>query len=553
VAVANRSFAVVFIVIGAVVLAAASLWYALTPSRPVQPVEVAPPPPPELSGDLTRRLMGERVRVVADTDTRPPLSPDGYAFVVAGAEAGADPSGLFRDLFAGYPLPVAAGVLSASVALDDGRRLPPVPVAVLGPSPDFKTAFVPGPDGLRATPLFASNGARKATISFSLAYVEKGDPALLGGLVGEAESLYGFLTSEPAPLWTSPGGVQLRAQAFSDRLAAMGAKKVDDAFAFDILLADAADSRGRALEAVDPTGKAVARFFFRIGAHGPFFTAGTVSSLSLAALFVQPADSGRTVGGYLASRAGAALAQVLTADAAGFAEACGELRRRLTGSTGFGGQDNAVILRAVDRVRALYADPKVAACSTPDDLALTEKAGFPASSAKPVPMNAGRDRRMDAVVKQMASALHPSVPPALRESLASRFAPGVALFDATRFWLALTSGQVVENGDVAIVPATNPTEAMNLLATLPVARLGCAAGPAEKGAARRLALVELEHDSALWALDLAFDDSDRVAGISLAEATQADYCRAVKSGRPGIACPFAKAGKTYRGIAPGKC
>lgn len=547
----KRSYAVGTIVAGAVVLAATSLWYALTPAPEPKPEAVAPPP--ELSAETAKRLLGERGRIIADAEARPALSPDGYAFLVAGAEAGADLAPLFRDLFAGLPIQVGAGILSASVALDDGRRLPAVPLGVVGAGPEFRTAFILGEGGLRMTPLFAANGARKATVSFSVSYVEGGDAGLVGGLAGEAESLYGFLSSEPAPLWTSPGGVQLRAQAFADRLAALGAKKADEVLTFDVLLADAADSRGRTVEVTDATAKPFVRLTFRIGAHGPLFTAGTVSQLTLAALFAQPADGGRSVGGYLASRAGQALAGVLTASAEALPAACRDLRQRLVGSTGFGSQDNAVVLRAVDQVHALFGEPKDAGCATPEDMALTVQAGFPAAPAKPQPMTASRDRRMDAVVKQMASALHPSVPPALRESLASRFAPGVALFDATRFWLALTTGQVVEAENTAIVPAASAAEAMTMLTTLPVVRLGCAAGPAEKGAARRLALVELEHDSALWALDLAFDDSDRVAGISLAEGTQADYCRVVKSGRPGIACPFTGTGKSYRGITPGKC
>ncbi|MEO5336361.1 MAG: hypothetical protein H7841_05650 [Magnetospirillum sp. WYHS-4] len=548
----KRGLFVALVVLGAVALAGFSLYYALSPALRTQPAETSPPPP-ELSPEAARRLFAERGRILADDEVRPALAPEGYAFLVGGAQAGVDAAPFFRELFASFSGQVGVAVLSASTALDDGRRLPPVPVAVLASSPEFRAAFLLGDGGVRMTPLFAANGAAKAIVSLAVSYVPGADAALVGGLAGEAESLYSFLSAEPAPLWTSPGGVQLRAQAFADRLNGLGAKTVDGLLSFDILLKDGADSRGRIVELVDTNGHALMRLSFRLGSHAPLFPVGAVPQLSLATLSALPADGGRTVGDYLAARAGQAMGAALTAGPAELAEACGALRTRLGNAAGLSLQDSAAVLRTVFQVRSLFATGgDLGSCLGPEGLAMIEKGGFPPTD-KPTPVNASRTRRMDAVASQVTTALNPKVPPALRESLASRFAPGVALFDQAGFWLTQASSRAVPSASSTIVPAVAPAEAMEILSSLPVAQLGCAAPGADKASARRTVLVELDQDAGLWHLDLAFDDADRVAGIVLGEASQADFCRAMAARREGSICPFAKPGRAFRGIAPGKC
>lgn len=554
---AKRGFFVAVMVLGAVTLAAVSLWYALTPPGKPDQAQTAPKPPPELSADAAKRLFSERGRVISPAETRPPLAGEAYAFLVGGAKAGSDAGPFFRDLFAGFPLPVAAAILNAEIRLDDGRVLPPVPIAVMAGSPDFRAAFLVGEQGLRLSPLFSVNGTAKATISLSLAYVPNaGDTTLLGGLVGEAESLFSFLSGEPGPLWTSPGRAQLRAQAFADRLAVLGAKTIDGVMVFDILLQDTADSRTRRVELVDAAGQAQATLTFQLASHAPLFAAGSVAGPSLAALAALPADGGRSVGDYLASRAGTDLGTVLMVPAEELTAACAALRDRLIQSAGFGKQDTAIVLMGAGQVRSLFAKGGDAGtCVTAEDGALVEKAGFPAPVAqptKPAPLPPARQRRFDAAADQMAKVLSPSVPAALKDSLSSRFAPGVALFDSAGFWLTAASSRIVQAKGTTILPAAVAAEAVQILGFLPVARLGCPTPAADKNASRRTLLVELEQDQGLWQLDLAFDESDRVAGVSLAPAAQADYCRAMAARRGGASCPFAGKGH-WRDIQPGKC
>ena len=251
----------------------------------------------------------------------------------------------------------------------------------------------------------------------------------------------------------------------------------------------------------------------------------------------------RPVAGYFAANPGP-LARFLGAGPDGLGAACRTLRAELTDRLGLSAFDASAVLRALARTHALFATGGDYGRDCLDvDLEAPAK-GLKAATAG----------QLNAVLGRIGAGLRGDTPDKTVKVLAPMFADSVALFDYSGLWLAGTEAALVGAGRLDVLPGAGPDQAAAYLADLPVVHFACYSDGSGLTGVHRAALVQLEHDSGLWVLDVAFDGQRRIAGVSLAEADRRQVCRAVGNRKSGPdACFFAASGNSYRGIDPAGC
>lgn len=449
----------------------------------------------------------------------------GYAsFTVKGDEAIAV---FFGSLHGGNP---AGLVLTATVTVGE-RTLPTMPIlaAARGKDGPLKVGYrLTGEDSRPVSPAFALDG-RKATVSLSIGYLDAAVADEAGLAAAEVAA-----AMDGAPLWPGPEGTLpgakafgAAAEAFAGRFLTGAKERIDPLAVLEVGGADEAKSASVTLK--DPAGGIVGEIGLSLATHEPMLPA-TADFRNVATMTVGP---GANVGNDLLEHPAAA--RVLLGPSTELTDACRALMQGLQARFGLAAVDAARAADAVAGIRDRLGQSDSVGCSGPR--AATK--GFTDVGA----MNRTLDR--------LTSAMRTAAPTKIAERFGALFAADMTLADFSRLWLPGAEAGLIE-GPAHVAPSVEPGIATELLAGLPIARIGCYG--AGRGTDHRAALVELARDSGLWLLDLGFDAKGQVDAVVFRAAQQADLCRAVGNRKNGPgACSFAAPGRAYRGLDPGRC
>lgn len=530
--------------------AAALVIYVLV-SLP-KPADQAPPPPPPFRFDAqaVAKRAAERVAIVRPNVPTAGLAPTvAYAAIEVAVRNADAAAAVVHDLHGDVP---AGFIVAAHITLADGRKLPSLPLLVgvrtaitarpeatkakddKTPSPTppaVKALFALGAGDARAllTPWFRLDGVSKTTLAFDVAYVSE---AMAADAATAARTVAAALGAET--IWSavdrdSPGpprAVAEKVGSFMTRFVDAARERANGFVAFDL---ETPDGAGRVL--TFGTGANAAQAVFQLVGRPPLLAGGADGDYpALAARAV----GGQTLGTFLAAHAESTSA-VLTAEADRLAPACRALADTLSARLGLASVDVAAVLDVLMRLRALFAASPEAPCLKGMSPAVSKGGKGPT--------------RLNVILDRIAASIRGLPVDQAQARLADLFAPQPVLFDFGRLWLVAGATEIVSGSSAYILPTGDPASAAGHLAALPIVRMGCYSDGTGMGP-HRAALVELRHDRGLWVLDVAFDGSDKIRGLALAEARQSDVCRAVR-GRPN--CAFAAQGKAYHGIDPGRC
>lgn len=450
----------------------------------------------------------------------------GYADVtIKGDEAIA---AFFGSLHGGNP---AGLVLTATVSIGE-RSLPAMPIlaAARGKDGILKVGYrLTTEDSKPVSPAFALDG-RKATVSLSVGYLESAVADEAGLAAAEVAA-----AMDGAPLWPGPEGTLPGAKAFgtaaetfAGRFLTGAKERIDPLAVFEVGGADGAKSASVTLK--DPAGGTVGEIGLSLATHEPMLPA-TADFRNVATMTVGP---GSNVGNDLIEHP-IAPARVLLGPGETLADACRELAQGLQTRLGLAAVDAARVADAVAGIRDRLGLPGSSGC------------GGPRATAKGFTDVGAMNRTLDRLTGAMRSA----APTKIAERFGALFAADMTLADFSRLWLPGAEAGLIE-GPAHVAPSVEPGIAAELLAGLPIARIGCYG--AGQGAGHRAALVELARDSGLWLLDLGFDAKGKIDAVVFRAAQQADLCRAAGSRKSGPgACSFAAPGRAYRGLDPGRC
>ena len=476
--------------------------------EPPAPAPAPPPPPPpvDLSPGAARRLAAQRVDVVPIEDEArlPHLRPgQGYAEVEV---AFSDSAGLAPFFLEFFDKDVGTIDLSATLALDDGRRFAPVPVLLLGRwlggrVEDFETVFAAADRAL--APRFRVNRAAGLSVSFAVAY--------------------------------GPGNRHRQRK-----------KTISDLLSIAIPLRDGGGEAARRVAFRDAAGVALGAVEVHVRVRPSLLADDDFAAFDFSRLMAAPP------GEHFSGR-GDLFAAVIIADGADLGAACGALVADLTESMGLSAFDAAVVLWTLAGARdALGAAGDYASdCLGAGVTTALADAGLELPPPLPAKRAKGAVGRYNAAFNRMATGLRSGAPEKFREAVADLFAATVTLSDPGRVWLTDDGGRVIRAGVADIAPAAGRLRAADHLLDLPVAHFACYGSAGDRRGRRRTALLQLSNDAGLWLLEAAFDGSHRIAGLTLAPVEQERACQHV-GGRIG-GCYFTTSGKTYRGIDFTRC
>ena len=450
----------------------------------------------------------------------------GYAGVsIKGDEAIA---AFFDSLHGGNP---AGMVLTATVTVG-GQSLPTMPIlaATRGKNGTLKIEYrLATGEPKPVSPAFALDG-RKATISLSAGYLDAAVADEVGLAAAEAAA-----AMDGAPLWPGPEGALPGAKAFGAAAGAfanrflIGAKDRIDPLAI-VDIGGAEEAKSASLTLKDPAGGTVGEIGFTLATLAPMLPA----SADFRNIATMTVGSGISVGDHL--REQPAAARVLLEPSAGLTEACRDLTQGLRARLGLAAVDAGRVADAVAGVRGRLGLPDAATCSGP----------------RPVAKDFADVGAMNRALDRLAGAMRAGAPATSAKRLGPLFAADMTLADYSRLWLPGAEAGLIQ-GPAHVAPSVEAGIAAELLAGLPIARIGCY-GAGRVGGGHRAALVELAHDNGLWLLDLGFDAKGKVDAVVFRAAQQADLCRAGGGRKSGPnACPFAAPGRAYRGLDPGRC
>lgn len=524
-----------FILAGIAVLAAVALALLFAPggtddkSKPVAgkaaPSKAKTKTPFQFDTGAAKKRFAERSAVALASKT---ASDGAYGYASASIKGDEATAAFFGSLHGGSP---AGFVLTTTVTVG-GQSLPTMPILAASRRKDgtLKVDYrLTDSDPKPVSPAFALDG-RKTTVSLSIGYLDATVTDEAGLAAAEAAAAMGGTPLWPGPEGTLPGAKAFGAAAgaFASRFLIGAKERIDPLTIIDLGGADEAKSASVALK--DSAGGTGGEIGFALATLQPMLPASTdfrrVATMTM--------GSGPSVGDALLEHPAAA--RVLLSPNTELTEACRELAQGLRARLGLAAVDAARAVDAVSDLRRRMGLPGAATCRGPR-AAAKDFADIGA-------MNGAIDR-LAGVMRSSASAKSAA-------RLRPLFAADMTLVDYSRMWLPGAEAGLIQ-GPAHVAPSVDPGIATELLAGLPITRIGCY-GAGRDGGGHRAALVELARDNGLWLLDLGFDAKGKVEAVIFSPAQQADLCRAAGNRKSGpSACLFATPGRTYRGLDPGRC
>ncbi|CCQ72486.1 hypothetical protein [Magnetospira sp. QH-2] len=480
-------------------------------AAPADPVSAAPPAARLQDTDdvALRQLLTDRLSLQAMINS-PALPTDDTAFQYLGlsiqamdpARLGAQLSGLIKGRAEGI-------VVTAALALDDGRTFPDLPILILRRGADGSfTRLFPSPDGpVGLTPLVARLDSTSATVSLSALLLEtlNGDNAdAVVSAAGRVVSVAPFANILSAPDQVARLSGEM--SAFRSLLATLEPLLLDPLAALRFSFEGPEQASQRRAVYLDEQGQPSPWFDLTVTAQGGLLAEATDP------LAVSP-DGERGIGDLLTLEADLT-AYALHATGVNLELACESLAGMLRDSLGLSPQDAAAALRPLMAARAVLGED-VSNCRE-------------APEAAP-PRRVAVDIRIR-VLNGLTARLHGGRLGAARPLFRDR----VHLHDISGHWLHGEMDGVLGNAAAWLARDASLETMGETLQALPVAKVACYHRTRRGGGT----LVQLAGVRDLMALDAAFDDDGKVIGLSFGPVDQQRFCRAIA----GSECYFAGAG-----------
>ncbi len=272
------------------------------------------------------------------------------------------------------------------------------------------------------------------------------------------------------------------------------------------------------------------------------------SPLDYDAVLTSELDMGQTLGEALSEKS-TALNDFWAAKGDDFNAACASLRQALTLDVGLTAADATTALLAITSRHALFATgiSYETACLDGETARALEMldADFPSGERRYSASSSLTQR-----LSQVGRLMRDSNPDNSRSKLEALFADSTLIRDPHGLVGTLSGAETFEGNGLSVLPTATPEAGAEYLLSLPIAHFACFSSGSGMGGLHRAGLVEFAGDKTIWVLDLAFDDDSKISGISVAQATKKEICRAIATRTtPDSQCYFSKNGP----VAPAQC
>ncbi|MCW9032839.1 MAG: hypothetical protein OQJ97_01375 [Rhodospirillales bacterium] len=273
------------------------------------------------------------------------------------------------------------------------------------------------------------------------------------------------------------------------------------------------------------------------------------SSLDYDAILATELDMGETLGEALREKS-TALKMFWTATPEEFDKACSVLRQALTLDVGLTAADTTITLLALTSRHALFGAgiSYESGCLDGETARALETldVDFPNGDRRMTSQGSNLTQLLGKVGRLMRD----SNPDNARDRLEALFADSVLIKDPHGLVGSLGNDEVFEGPGQSVLPTATPEVGAEYLLSLPVSRFACFSSGTGMNGAHRAGLIAFAGDPTIWVLDLAFGEDSRIMGVSVAQATKREICRAIATRTtPETQCYFSANGP----IAPAQC
>jgi len=500
---------------------------------PKKIVKEAPPPVFDLSiahDKAIKRLIS------IDMEAAPlPSGSDYIRLVVENDFAHANPKTFLSGLTSHLS---QTAVVIAHIQNGETLRLPPVPIFIFEKQGNNWITSFQASGAL--SPLFV---AQRDALSLSIEIVLLN--AKLDGLSKDAEELIQTYTNT-LPLYSKEHAHEIStlSDGFSNRIALVEEASLKEVAQFDVSYIE---SYANALNLLSQTGEIELTSVFSVTGQASVLPLHQGKPPLYDALLTHKigTQSPRNALGDLEAGFWSVPIDVLH-------PTCQAVQGALIERLGLSTQDSAIILWRMMQPHAMFAQniDYSAQCSGEDIAALLADINLALPQKKQGRPSSKTQNSMNKTLNNIASLIK-NTHSKNEKKMTSLMAENVLIRDQARLLFSDESNKVVETTKDVIAPTASKEFAAQYLMTLPIRAYGCYSKGKGQTENHRASLVTFENDPALWMLDFAFNDKNKINGLHLRTVTQKDFCRAIGARKGENRCTFS--GKEFAGLSPAKC